>query len=64
MNSINYICDVDASTTVTVPVKELSTTYLSIDGSQQLLWTLFLVIIIPVFILIVGFVVWIRRRRR
>lgn len=64
MNSINFICDVDASTTVTVPVKELSTTYLSIDNSQQILWTLFLVIIIPLLILIVGFIIWIRRRSR
>lgn len=64
MNSINYICDVDASTTVTIPVKELSSSYLSIDGSQQLLWTLLLVIVIPIIILVVGFVVWIRRRRR
>ena len=64
LNSINWLCDIDSSTTVSIPVKDLSTSQLTVDGSQQLLWTLLMVIVIPMLILMAGFVVWIRRRRR
>ena len=64
LNSINWLCDIDSSTTVSIPVKDLSVSQLTVDGSQQLLWTLLMVIVIPILILMVGFVVWLRRRRR
>ena len=60
----NWLCDIDSSTTVSIPVKDLSTSQLTVDGSQQLLWTLLMVIVIPMLILMAGFVVWLRRRRR
>ena len=64
LNSINWLCDIDSSTTVSIPVKDISTNQLTVDGSQQLLWTLLMVIVIPMLILMAGFVVWLRRRRR
>ena len=64
LSTINWLCDIDASTTVSIPVKEIANTQLTVDGSQQLIWTLLMVIVIPLMILMVGFVVWLRRRRR
>lgn len=64
LSSINWLCDIDSSTTISIPVKELSNSQLTVDGSQQLVWTLLMVIVIPLVILATGFVVWLRRRRR
>ena len=46
---------------VSIPAKSLSVTYNTVTGSS--IWNALFIIIIPVFSIVAGLVVWIRRRK-
>jgi len=48
---------------ISIPMKSMSQSYLSIPSSQVNIWGALLVIVLPVAILMVGFVIWFNRRR-
>ncbi len=60
-NTISYM--VETASNVTIPVKSMDTVYLTVSAAQSGIWGAGLVIVLPLAILIVGFVIWIRRRR-
>ena len=64
MNSIYYACKVEESAMVSIPAKQLNSVTITMEGSDLFLWVMLTIIVVPVIVLVFGFVVWIRRRRR
>lgn len=62
MNSINYLCSLQTS--VNIAAKSTNMSYNSATNGQIQISMMIFVITIPVVILVFGFVIWIRRRRR
>ena len=54
----------DHEVSVSIPVKEYEVSMLVIPQSSILLWAPFVTVILPVGFLIVGFVIWFKRRKR
>ena len=64
MNSIYYGCDIDGAATISIPAKPIQDIRITMEGSDIILWAMLTIIVIPVIILVIGFVVWMRRRRK
>jgi ABC-2 type transport system permease protein len=64
MNSIYWACDVDESAAISIPTKSFESTMVTMEGSDVIFIVLTFLILIPIIILVLGFIVWIRRRRR
>ena len=64
MNSIYYACDIEGSATISIPAKTFESVRLTMEGADVILWIMVTLIIVPVIILVCGFVIWIRRRRK
>ncbi len=47
---------------VSIPATSLSTTYITVNNSS--LWSILFMVVIPLFILVGGFVYWMKRRKR
>jgi len=62
MNSLSWLCGLESS--IAIDAKSFSMDYLQISANATNRWTLVTVIVLPVLCLAVGFVIWIRRRRR
>lgn len=62
MNSINYLCSLQTS--INIAAKSTSLSYNSATSGQVQISMMLFEITIPLAILIVGFAIWIRRRRR
>ncbi|MBR6897528.1 MAG: Gldg family protein [Lachnospiraceae bacterium] len=62
INSVNYLCSL--STTISIPAKSADTKLNAVSTSDYYVSLAIFVIILPVIILITGFVIWFRRRRR
>lgn len=62
MNSFNWVQD--KKDAITIRPKSVVSQSIQIDGLQQLIFSGFVVIIIPVIVMIFGIVVWVRRRHR
>lgn len=61
IDTIDWMSD---SQSVTIPKRSLDGVYLEVPQSDATMWAAITVVIIPVCILICGFVVWYRRRKR
>jgi ABC-2 type transport system permease protein len=64
MNSIYYACDVDGAATISIPAKPIQDVKITMEGADIILWVMLTIIVVPVIILVIGFVVWMRRRRK
>ncbi|BBF44112.1 mucin 2 precursor [Lachnospiraceae bacterium KM106-2] len=62
LKTIQTITDKEAG--LSIPERSVATTYLTVSGSQTTMWTIILVIVLPVICLFAGFMIWYRRRRR
>ncbi len=62
MNGLSWLCGLDSS--IAIDAKSFSMDYLQISANATNRWTIITVVVLPVLCLGVGFVVWIRRRRR
>lgn len=62
MASVNWMCESESS--VSVAAKTMSTEMLIVPASAFGLWSVLLVIVLPLAVLGAGFAVWLRRRRR
>lgn len=62
MNGLSWLCGLDSS--IAIDAKSFSMEYLQIPAQQTNRWTLITVVGLPGICLILGFGVWIRRRRR
>lgn len=62
-NAVKSMSDSDVEET-SINAKSLSYSYVSLTSGTQLLWASVIIIIIPVGLLVTGFVIWMRRRRK
>jgi ABC-2 type transport system permease protein len=62
LNTLSWICGSTAS--VSVPVKSLTTSYLTVPSSSGNLWSIIVIGVIPGLILIYGLYIWLKRRKQ
>jgi ABC-type uncharacterized transport system involved in gliding motility auxiliary subunit len=62
MNTLSWICGSTAS--VSVPVKSLTTSYLTVPSSSGNFWSIIVIGLIPGLILIYGLYIWLKRRKQ
>lgn len=62
--AITTMCNVDDSTTVSIPSKSLQVSYLNLTAYDASYWSIITMCVIPVLFLIAGFVIWMKRRRQ
>lgn len=63
LNSLTWLTGEEVSS-LAIPSRSLSQATVSIASGSVVFWTAALVIILPLALLIIGFVIWFRRRRR
>ena len=61
-STINYLCN-NADASSAVPVKNLQVQYLTMTSFAANTWTVICVFILPLFFIVVGGVIWFRRRK-
>lgn len=63
MSSLNWMTDSEENTSVSIPSKNLQISYLTLTDYDASFWKIWTLILIPGAFLVVGFVIWFRRRR-
>ena len=63
IESLKWMTDTGDSATVSIPSKSLSVSYLTLTDYDAAFWKICTIGLIPVFFLVVGFVVWMKRRK-
>lgn len=63
MNSLSWMCSNDETSTISVPSKSLEVSYLTLTAYDVAFWKICVMGIIPVVFLVIGFVVWLKRRK-
>lgn len=61
LNSITWLDDMESS--LSIPSRSVSQTYLSITAPQTIFWGIVLIIVIPLTLLITGLAIWMKRRK-
>ena len=61
-STVNYLCN-NAEASSAVPVKNLQVQYLTMTSFAANTWTVICVFILPLFFIVVGGVIWFRRRK-
>ncbi len=61
-SSLNWLAEMDSS--IAISPKSYSISYLQVTSADVNRWTIITIIVIPAIILVAGFVVWFRRRRK
>lgn len=62
LNSFGWMCEHEQS--ITIHSKDLSTQYLTVSAAQSNIFSIIIAVVLPLAVVIAGFVVWLRRRRR
>lgn len=62
MNALNYMCAQEES--ISIRAKSLDSETLTVPQSEATLWSVVMIGIIPVGLVILGMLIWIRRKRR
>lgn len=62
INAIGWLCEHEEA--ITIHTKNLDMEYIAISANQVMIWSVVLVIVVPLVLLITGIVIWIVRRRR
>ena len=62
MNALSWLCGSNAS--VSVPVKSISASYLTITAASSSFWSILVIGILPGGFLVSGLVIWLRRRKK
>ena len=63
IESLKWMTDTGDSATVSIPSKSLSVSYLTLTDYDAAFWKICTIGLIPGFFLVVGFVVWMKRRK-
>ena len=61
---ISWLCSKENSNPISIPVKTYDTTRLMVSTADINFWSIFVTGVIPVCILLVGFGIWIKRRKQ
>lgn len=62
LNAVSFLCEHESM--ISIRGKDIYSASLVVTSGQAVAWMFVLMIIIPVALLVTGFVVWVRRRRR
>lgn len=63
MESLNWMTDLEDNVTVTIPSKSLSVSYLTLTAYDASFWKICVIGLIPGAFLVLGFVIWFKRRK-
>ena len=63
MSSLNWMCSSDETSVISVPSKNLQISYLTLTAYDVSFWKIMVMGIIPVIFLVIGFMVWLKRRK-
>ncbi|MDY3909808.1 MAG: GldG family protein [Eubacterium sp.] len=63
LNSLNWLVG-SRTNTLAIPTRSLDTQTVKIEDGDRVFWTAFLVVVVPLALLGIGFVIWYRRRKR
>mgnify|MGYP000786674121 FL=1 len=63
MESLKWMTDTEESTSVSIPSKSLEVSYQTITDYDAAFWKICTIALIPGIFLVIGFVVWIKRRK-
>ena len=63
MSSLNWMCSSDETSTISIPSKNLQISYLTLTAYDVSFWKIMVMGIIPVIFLVIGFMVWLKRRK-
>ena len=63
MSSLSWMCSSDETSTISVPSKNLQISYLTLTAYDVSFWKIMVMGIIPVIFLVIGFMVWLKRRK-
>lgn len=64
--SLSWMCqsEEDGSTTVSIAAKSLDTSTLTVPAAEVSFWSIFVTAVLPICVLVIGFVIWLRRRKQ
>lgn len=60
--TLNWMCDKETS--ISIIGREISASMLTVTSGSATLWSNMIIVVIPLSVLIIGFVIWWRRRRK
>ena len=63
MSSLSWMCSSDETSTISVPSKNLQISYLTLTAYDVSFWKIMVMGIIPVVFMVMGFMVWLKRRK-
>lgn len=63
MESLNWMCSSDDTAAISIPSKSLEVSYLTLTAYDASFWKICVIGLIPGFFLVVGFMVWLKRRK-
>ena len=63
MSSLNWMCSNDETTTISIPSKSLEVSYLTLTAYDVSFWKICVMGLIPGAFLVIGFMVWLKRRK-
>ena len=62
ISSLNWMCSNDEATTISIPSKDLQVSYLTLTAYDVSFWKICVMGLIPGVFLVIGFMVWLKRR--
>ena len=64
--SLSWMCqsEEDGSTAVAIAAKSLDTSTLTVPAAEVSFWSIFVTAVLPICVLVIGFVIWLRRRKQ
>lgn len=63
MESLSWMCSSDETSTISVPAKDLQVSYLTLTAYDTSFWKIVIMGLIPLAFLVIGFGVWLKRRK-
>lgn len=63
-SSLSWLCGTEADSSVSIPSKSYDMTALMVPSSDASFWSIFVTAVVPVTILLVGFGIWLKRRKQ
>jgi hypothetical protein len=63
LESLNWLVDTEENTSVSIPSKSLTVSYLTLTAYDASFWKICVIGLIPGAFLVVGFMIWLKRRK-
>ena len=63
-SSLSWLCGTEEDSSISIPSKSYDMTALMVPSSDASFWSIFVIAVVPVTILLVGFGIWLKRRKQ